>query len=34
MDTVTFWNHVASYNAATWPVQAVTIVAVKTFRWE
>ena len=27
MDTTTFWNQVALYNTATWPVQAVMIVA-------
>jgi hypothetical protein len=27
MDTVTFWTQVAAYNAATWPVQAVMIIA-------
>jgi hypothetical protein len=27
MDTAAFWNHVAAYNEATWPVQAVMIVA-------
>ena len=27
MDTVAFWNHVAAYNAATWPVQIVMIAA-------
>lgn len=27
MDTASFWNHVGVYNAATWPVQAVMIVA-------
>ena len=27
MDTATFWNHVAAYNTATWPVQAVMIAA-------
>lgn len=26
MDPVDFWNHVAAYNEATWPVQAVMIV--------
>jgi hypothetical protein len=33
-NAVTFWNYVAAYNEATWPVQAVMIVAVKTFWWE
>ena len=34
MDTATFWNHVATYNEATWPVQVVMIVvaAVLTTR--
>jgi hypothetical protein len=27
MTTATFWNHIAAYNEATWPVQALTIVA-------
>lgn len=27
MDTATFWTQVATYNAATWPIQAVMIVA-------
>jgi hypothetical protein len=27
MDTTAFWNHVAAYNEATWPVQTVMIIA-------
>jgi hypothetical protein len=27
MDTLTFWNRIAAYNEATWPVQAVMIIA-------
>jgi len=27
MDTASFWNHVGVYNAATWPIQVVMIVA-------
>jgi hypothetical protein len=27
MDTATFWNRVATYNTATWPVQVVMIIA-------
>ncbi len=27
MDTLAFWNRVAAYNEATWPAQALTIVA-------
>ena len=27
MDTVAFWNRIATYNEATWPVQAVMIAA-------
>jgi hypothetical protein len=27
MDTLTFWNRVAAYNEAMWPVQAVLIIA-------
>lgn len=30
MDTATFWNHIAVYNEATWPVQAV-MVAVAAY---
>jgi hypothetical protein len=27
MDTTTFWNHIAAYNTATWPIQIVMIAA-------
>ena len=27
MDTVAFWDHVAAYNVATWPVQAIMVAA-------
>jgi hypothetical protein len=34
MDTAAFWNHIAVYNEATWPVQTVMIVmaAYMTYR--
>ncbi|MGC9393481.1 MAG: DUF6064 family protein [Anaerolineae bacterium] len=27
MDTVAFWDHVAAYNVATWPIQTLMVVA-------